>query len=217
MLRMANKIILFLSISTLLLAGSQNVHINLNLTYPGASQKIIGEKMVIDLGYLKEGQSYNNIEIGSVDVKITQIKTAEDDNSCVLKNLEFDAVNKNNLQNFSETIEGKDKVYIGKIKNKINLMAKEVTITSMEGDIDGISEELYFVDPECIGDPLFSGDALVSLTYSFKLFATIDGEIQRESIVGAFAQDSTGIETSIKRLIERQIRDSIITKRRRNR
>lgn len=202
--------------SIVLLAGSQNVHINLNLKYPGASQKIIGEKMVIDLGYLKEGQIYRDIEVGSVEVKITQVKTSEDGgDSCILNNLEFDSVNKKNLQNFSETIESKDKIYIGKNKNKIILRAKDVNIVSMDGDIDNNKEEFYFVDPECVGNPLFKGEALVSLVYTFKLFADIDGEVQRESIVGAFAEDSTGIETSIKSLIEKQIKSSIITKNRR--
>ncbi len=172
--------------------------------------------MVIDLGYLQEGQSYKNLEIGTVEVKITQIKTSEDTDACILQNLEFDSVNKTNLKNFSETIEGEDKIYIGQNKNKIILTARDVNILSMDGDIDNTKDEFYFVDPECIGNQAFKGDALVSLVYTFKLFADIEGEIQRESIVGAFAKEnSTGIETSIKSLIEKQIKTSITSKHKR--
>lgn len=208
MLRMVNKIILYLGISIIVLAGNQNVDINLNLTFPGASQKMIGEKMVIDLGYLREGDKYGSIEIGTIDVRITQVKTSEDNDSCILENLEFDSVNTRKLESFSERIESKDKIYIGTFNNKIILTAKDIVITDMQGDIDRNNEDFYFVAPECIGENLLPGEALTSFSYKFKLYADIEGEIQKESIVGAFAQDSKGIEISIKSLISHQIKNS---------
>lgn len=207
MLHMVSRIILYLSISVMVLAGDQSIDINLNLKFPGASQKMIGEKMVIDLGYLREGEKYNNIEIGSVEVKITQRKTSEDEDGCVLQNLEFDTVNTRDLEGFSERIDSKDKVYIGEIGNSIILTAKDIDIIDMTGDIDRSNEEFYFVAQECIGDEYFKGIALTSFSYKFKLYADIEGDIKKESIVGAFAQDSTGVEISIKRLIENQIKN----------
>lgn len=208
MLRMVNKILLYLSISMIVLAGKQDVDINLTLKFPGASQKMIGQKMVVDLGYLIEGKQYGTIEIGSVDVRISQIKTAEDNDNCILKDLEFDSVNINKLKNFSSTIDSKDKVYIGKLDNRIILTARDIVIKETSGDVDPTIEELYFVSPECLKEQTFKGEALTSLSYTFKLYADIVGEIQKESIVGAFAQDAKGIEVSIKSLITEQIKNS---------
>lgn len=208
MLRMVNKILLYLSISMIVLAGKQDVDINLTLKFPGASQKMIGQKMVVDLGYLIEGKQYGTIEIGSVDVRISQIKTVEDNDNCILKDLEFDSVNINKLKNFSSTIDSKDKVYIGKLDNRIILTARDIVIKETSGDVDPTIEELYFVSPECLKEQTFKGEALTSLSYTFKLYADIVGEIQKESIVGAFAQDAKGIEVSIKSLITEQIKNS---------
>lgn len=208
MLRMVNKIIVFLSTSLVLLAGNQNVDVTLDLTFPGASQKMIGEKMVIDLGFLREGHTYSSIEIGNVNVKITQTKTAEDTEACFLENLEFNSVNTNKLEKFLEKIDSKDKIYIGTVNNSIILTAKDVKVTDMQGDVDIAKEDFLFVAPECIPEKLFPGEALTSFSYTFKLYADIVGEIKKESIVGAFAQDSKGVEISIKSLIASQIKNS---------
>ena len=208
MLRMVNKIIVFLSTSLVLLAGNQNVDVTLDLTFPGASQKMIGEKMVIDLGFLREGHTYSSIEIGNVNVKITQTKTAEDTEACFLENLEFNSVNTNKLEKFLEKIDSKDKIYIGTVNNSIILTAKDVKVTDMQGDVEIAKEDFLFVAPECIPEKLFPGEALTSFSYTFKLYADIVGEIKKESIVGAFAQDSKGVEISIKSLIASQIKNS---------
>lgn len=193
----------------MVLAGNQEVDIKLNLTFQGASQKIIGDKMVIDLGYLEEGGLYKNIEIGTVDVRISQTKTSASEDACFLNNLEFNSVKIASLEQFSERIASSDKVYIGAQNNRIILTAREVKITAMEGNIDKSNEEFFFVAPECVGDPGFQGDALTSLSYTFKLYAEIEGEIRKESIVGTFAQESTGIETSIRSLITHQIKSNL--------
>lgn len=209
MLRMVSKIIAFLGTSLVLLAGNQNIDVTLDLTFQGASQKMIGEKMVIDLGFLREGHKYSSIEIGNVNVKITQTKTSEDTEACFLKNLEFDSVNTNKLEKFSTKIDSKDRIYIGKVNNSIILTAKDVRVTDMQGDVDSIAnEDFLFVAPECIPEKLFPGEALTSFSYTFKLYADIVGEIQKESIVGAFAQDAKGVEISIKSLIASQIKNS---------
>ena len=209
MLRMVNKVMFFLGVSAMVLAGNQEVDIKLNLTFQGASQKIIGDKMVIDLGYLEEGGLYKNIEIGTVDVRISQTKTSASEDACFLNNLEFNSVKIASLEQFSERIASSDKVYIGAQNNRIILTAREVKITAMEGNIDKSNEEFFFVAPECVGDPGFQGDALTSLSYTFKLYAEIEGEIRKESIVGTFAQESTGIETSIRSLITHQIKSNL--------
>ena len=193
----------------MVLAGNQEVDIKLNLTFQGASQKIIGDKMVIDLGYLEEGGLYKNIEIGTVDVRISQTKTSASEDACFLNNLEFNSVKIASLEQFSERIASSDKVYIGAQNNRIILTAREVKITAMEGNIDKSNEEFFFVAPECVGDPGFQGDALTSLSYTFKLYSEIEGEIRKESIVGTFAQESTGIETSIRSLITHQIKSNL--------
>lgn len=169
---------------------------------------MINDKMVIDLGFFREGETNKTIEIGTVNVRIAQRKTAEDTDSCILEGLEFDSVNIRGLKMFSERIAVSDKIYIGS-NNRIILTAKDVVITEMQGSVDQAQyDTFYFVDPECIKEGVMDGEALTSLSYSFKLFADIEGTIKKDSVIGAFAQDENGIAISIENLIEKQIKSS---------
>lgn len=191
-------------------AGIQNIDIDLQITYPGASQKMIGEKLVVDLGYLNENQSYtgsNQIEIGTVKVRITQEKTTEE-SGCFLEGIDLDTVKINSLKNFSEKISVTDKIYMGN-GEPIILTAKDVNNIQALGNVDLASNEpLYFVGPDCLQESGFEGIALTSLSYEFKLFADINNTMGRGTIVGALAKNQTGVELSIRDLILNQIKNS---------
>lgn len=195
-------------------AGIQNVDIALQITYPGASQKMIGDKLVVDLGYLNENQSYtgnNKIEIGTVKVKITQKKTVEE-SGCILEEIDLDTVKLESLKNYSEKISVVDKIYMGD-GQKIMLTATDVNNVQPFGDIDLATDSnktLYFVAPDCLQekDNGFEGSALTSLSYEFKLYADIDNTMGRGTIVGAMAKNQDGVELSIRELILRQVRNT---------
>lgn len=194
-----------------LYAGIQNIDVGLNLSYPGASQKIISEKMVIDLGFLKQGANYtgqNNIKIGTVTVRITQKMSNNDQSGCLLEDMEFNSVKIKRLENHSAKIATVDKVYIGG-NNTITLTAKGVRIISTEGDLTQAEEEYYFVAPECLKEGDLSGVALTGLQYEFDLYADINGSIPIGTVVGAFGQKENGVAVSIKDLITDQIKSSI--------
>lgn len=210
MLRMVNRIgVLLCLLTTLLYAGNQTVDLKLDLTFSGASQKMIDNKLVIDLGYLKEGEIYtgaNQIEIGKVTVEITQRKTDES-TGCILDGLEFDSVNINRLLLQDERINSLDKQYVGKGSGLI-LSAKNIRILNKEGDINSNEEVLYFVSQECIDEKDLQGAALTKLQYEFKLYADITSAIKLDTVVGAFAQDERGVVISLKDLVKKQINNS---------
>lgn len=212
-----NRVIfIWILLTTCLLAGNQNVDIGLNLTYPGASQQIINNKLVIDLGFLKEGGNYtgsNQIKIGTVRVSISQTTTPDDDDPCILRDIEYNSVNVHKLKIFDEKISSKDKIYIGE-QNGIILTVKNINGIITEGNISQGEDEYFFVAPECI-DPGMNGIALKRLQYEFDLYADISGVLSIGTIVGAFAENDKGIAISIKDLISNQINSSIITKARR--
>ena len=109
-------LITYFLISCILYAGDQTVNINLNLTYPGASAQEIGENLVIDLGFLKDGSSHTGdrrIEIGTISVTISQRKSQGDPSPCLLENIEFSVVNLDKLKIISERIDTTDTIYIG--------------------------------------------------------------------------------------------------------
>lgn len=191
-------------------AGIQNIDVDLQVTYPGASQKMIGDKLVVDLGYLNENQSYtggNQIEIGTVKVRISQEKTTED-SGCFLEGKELDTVKLNSLKKFAETVSVTDKIYMGNGESII-LTAKDINNIQALGDVNlTLDEPLYFVAPECIQEGGFEGEALTSLSYEFKLFADIKNTMGRGTIVGAMAKDQAGVELSIRQLILNQIKSS---------
>lgn len=214
MLRTVIKGLVYLMLSTILLAGNQNVDIDLALSYHGATQQMIGEKMVIDLGFLEEGSSFignTKIEVGVVTVKITQHKTSGDESACILNGIDFDAVNIDKLKMYSERVSTVDKIYIGN-NNKIILSIGDVKIINTLGDITSTADDVYFVDQECLTEGEMEGSALTELTYSFKLYAEIEGVVKKESVISAIAEDSNGIGISIRNLIENQINDSIKTR-----
>lgn len=203
-------------LTTCLFAGNQNIDINLDLTYPEAKQQIINDKLVIDLGFLKEGGNYtgsNQIKIGTVKVNITQAATPNDSDPCILQDIEYDRVNINKLKTYDEKIASKDKIYIGG-QNPIILTAKNINGVVAEGNLSPQEEEYFFVAPECI-DPGMDGFALRRLEYNFDLYADIDGVLSIGTVVGAFGEDEKGVAVSIKDLISSQIKSSIITRNRR--
>lgn len=206
----------WLVLTTCLFAGNQNIDINLDLTYPEAKQQIINDKLVIDLGFLKEGGNYtgsNQIKIGTVKVNITQAATPNDSDPCILQDIEYDRVNINKLKTYDEKIASKDKIYIGG-QNPIILTAKNINGVVAEGNLSPQEEEYFFVAPECI-DPGMDGFALRRLEYNFDLYADIDGVLSIGTVVGAFGEDEKGVAVSIKDLISSQIKSSIITRNRR--
>lgn len=217
MLRMevrSKVIAIWMLLTTYLLAGNQNVDVSLALSYPEASQQIIAEKMVIDLGFLEEGGSYignKKIEVGVVTVRINQHKTSEDITPCILHGIDFDSVNIDKLKTYTGRVDTIDKIYIGN-GNKIILSMGDVKIIDIQGDVKSTVDDVYFVDKECLIDGGMQDIALTELTYSFKLYAEIDGIVKKESVVSAVAQDANGIAVSIRNLIENQINNSITTR-----
>lgn len=213
MLRMVNKVILLMFMVTVFsYSGNQTVDLKLDLTFPTATQKIIDNKLIIDLGYLEEGRIYTGgtqIEIGKVTVDISQRKTDEA-SGCILDEMEFDSVNIEKLLLQNQRIETTDKYYVGKGSNII-LTAKDIRILRKEGDISPNEKDLYFVSPECIVEQVMPGIALTRLQYEFKLYADISNAVKLDSVVGAFAQDERGIAISLKDLVSRQIKGSNIT------
>lgn len=206
-------IFIWMLLTTCLFAGNQNVDISLNLTYPGASQQIINDKLVIDLGFLKEGGNYtgnNQIKIGTVRVNISQTMTKDDVEPCLLENIEYNSVNLKKLKVYDERIASKDKIYIGK-QNGIVLTAKNVNGIVAEGNLSAQEDEYFFVAPECV-DSVMDGIALKRLQYEFDLYADISGVLSVGTVVGAFAENEKGIAISIKDLISNQINNSIITR-----
>lgn len=206
-------IFIWMILTTCLFAGNQNIDISLNLTYPGASQQIINDKLVVDLGFLKEGGNYtgnNQIKIGTVRVNISQSMTPNDSDPCILQDIEYNSVNINKLKVYNEKIASKDRIYIGG-KNGIILTAKNINGVVTEGNISPQEEEYFFVAPECI-DSGMDGVALKRLQYEFDLYADISGVLSVGTVVGAFAENEKGIAISIKDLISNQINNSIITR-----
>lgn len=216
MLHMVNRrlgLFIYFFLYIALYAGVQTVDIGLDLSYEGASQKIINNKMVIDLGFLKQGTNYigaNNIKIGTVTVKISQ-KISGEESGCLLEDMEFNSVNIKKLERYSERISTVDKIYVGG-NNNITLTANNIRILSTQGDISSTEEEYYFVSPECLTEGVMEGVALTSLEYQFDLYADISGEIPMGTVVGAFGQNDNGVAISIKDLISNQINNSIITR-----
>ncbi|MGL5119427.1 MAG: hypothetical protein ACRC7H_09545 [Plesiomonas shigelloides] len=203
-------IFIWMLLTTCLFAGNQNVDISLNLTYPGASQQIINDKLVIDLGFLKEGGNYtgnNQIKIGTVKVNISQSLSNNNEDPCILEDIEYNSVNINKLKTYSERISSKDRFYIGE-QNGIILTAKNINGVITEGNLAPEEEEYLFVAPECI-DPGMDGFALKRLQYEFDLYADISGVLSVGTVVGAFAEDDKGVAISIKELISSQIRNSL--------
>ncbi len=216
MLRMEAKskiIFIWMILTTCLFAGNQNVDISLNLTYPGASQQIINDKLVIDLGFLNEGGNYtgnNQIKIGTVRVNINQTMTPNDSDPCILEDIEYNSVNINKLKVYNEKISSKDKIYIGG-QNGIILTVRNINGIITEGNISPQENEYFFVAPECT-DSGMDGVALKRLQYEFDLYADINGVVSLGTVVGAFAENDKGIAISIKDLISNQINNSIITR-----
>lgn len=216
MLHMVNKIvkliILVQVLSINLFAGNQTVDISLVPSSSNISQQVIGDKLVIDLGYLEEGRSYvgqNKIEIGTVTVRISQMRDSGDDPSgCFLDGIEFDSVNLKNLAKYSQTINTIDKKYVGNAPGII-LTGGNVSRITPVGNLSANEDMYFFVSEECLNDKDFNGIALTSLEYDFKLYAEIESPVSKGNIAGAFAQDSNGVTISIKDLIKEQIKSSI--------
>ena len=208
-------VVIWLLLATHLFAGNQEVDISLDLTYPGATHQMINNKFVIDLGFLKEGESYtggNQIKIGVVKVDISQTMTAGED-PCLLENIDYNSVNLKKLKVYDERIASKDKIYIGG-QNGIILTAKNINGIVAEGNILSQEDEYYFVAPECT-NPVMDGVALKKLHYEFELYADISGTVSVGTVVGAFGEDDKGVAVSIKDLISNQINSSIKTRNRR--
>lgn len=220
MLRMVDKKIwmaLYFALHTGLYAGIQTVDIGLRLSYLGATQKMINDKVVVDLGFLKPGVNYtgsNNIKIGTVTVKISQKMSSEDTSGCLLDHMEFNSVKIKNLERYSAKIATVDKIYIGG-GNTITLTAKNIKGIVTHGDISQSKEEYFFVSSECITEGAMPGEALTALEYEFDLYADIDGNIPIGTVVGAFGENTNGVAVSIKDLISDQIKNSITNKSRR--
>lgn len=196
-------------ISSILYAGNQVIDIALSLTYPGASQQIIGDRMVIDLGFLNEGSYVGSgrIEIGKLTINISQTTTSEDSSSpCFLENIELATVSLNKLKGINEKISTTDTVYIGS-NSEIILSAGDVNNVVTQGSIDIKNDLLFFVAPECLGEGSFDGEALTNLKYDIKLYAEITNVI-KGSVVAAKAQDKNGVSLSIRDLVMNQLRGS---------
>ncbi len=221
MLHMVDKIrllLIYLLLKITVFAGQQSVDISLNLTHPGASQQMINDKMIIDLGFLKQNTSYtgsNQIKIGTVVVKITQSMTTEDTDSCLLKDMEFNSVNLKKLVTHSEKISTADKFYVGSNSNSIILTASNIKGILTQGNLSAAEDEYFFVAQECLAETGMEGVALTSLQYEFDLYADITGNIPIGSVTGAFSQDTSGVAISIKDLISNQIKSSNLTPYRR--
>lgn len=211
-----NLLIIYFFISTILSAGNQVIDIALNLTYPGASQHIIGDKMVIDLGFLKEGSYVGNgrIEIGRLTININQTMSSEDSSGCILENIELDGVDLSKLQTISERISTVDTIYVGN-SSEIILSVGDVSNIVTVGSVDSANNYFYFVAPECLTEGLLEGEALTNLKYDLKLYAEITN-VNKGSVVAAKAQDKNGVSLSIRDLIINQIlgRTRILSKRR---
>ncbi|BBA52796.1 hypothetical protein FV113G1_31470 [Fusobacterium varium] len=212
-------LITYFLISCILYAGDQTVNINLNLTYPGASAQEIGENLVIDLGFLKDGSSHTGdrrIEIGTISVTISQRKSQGDPSPCLLENIEFSVVDLDKLKIISERIDTTDTIYIGNPPGIV--LSAEVSGVNPSGSITQ-GNLSYFVDPECLTVPegeKFQGKALTELRYDFKLFADISNV--QHGVRAAKAQDKQGTQLSIRNLIISQIRGTTPeSNRRRNR
>ena len=205
--------LMIVAMTSFLYAGNQAVDLRLDLTFPGASQKIIDDKLVVDLGYLKEGEVYTGAEIGKVTVEISQRKTTED-TGCILDDMEFDRVNINKLLSQDQRINVLDKQYVGKGSNLI-LTTRNIKILKKEGDINPSKDELFFVSKECLDENVMQGVALTKLQYEFGLYVDINDPIKLDTVVGAFAQDERGVLTSLKGLVINQITGSLSSNRRR--
>lgn len=215
MLRMGNRIfkwiVLFQVILAKSFAGTQNVDIGLKLSSSAMSQQAIGDKMVIDLGYLEEGRSYvdqNKIEIGTVTVKITQTRSSGDDPSgCFLDGIEFNSVNLRELAKYNQTINTKVKNYVGNAP-RIILTAGKISRITPQGNLSPTENEYLFVSEECLNDINFEGVALTSLEYDFKMYAEIETPVSKGNVTGSFAEKSNGVILSIKDIIKEQISSS---------
>ena len=207
------KILLFLIlISKLGLAGNQDVNVALSLVYPGASQKTIGNQLVVDLGFLQEGENYQGgkrIHVGVVNVSITQTKTAEDISGCLLENITLDSVNIPKLRVYGGRIMTNDKIYVGSSSGGMILTEGNVRNVVTDGDVGVSGEDLYFVDSSCVMEGLLPGQALVRLSYEFDLYAEIP-TVVKGSVIGSFAQDGHGVQLSLKDLIINQIQSTVI-------
>lgn len=214
--------IIYFLVSCILYAGDQTVDINLNLTYPGASAQEIGENLVIDLGFLKDGSShtgFGRIEIGTIEITINQRKSQGDSSPCLLESIEFDTVDLDKLKTLSERIATTDTIYIGSAPGIV--LSAEVSSINPSGSVTlGQGGPYFFVDPECLTVPEgdgFKGIAITELRYDFKLYAEIP-HVSKGSVLAARAQDKQGTQLSIKSLIINQIKGSTSgTSQRRNR
>lgn len=216
MLHMVNKIIkliiLVQVLSINLFAGNQTVDISLVPSSSNISQQVIGDKLVIDLGYLEEGRSYvgqNKIEIGTVTVRISQMRDSGDDSTgCFLNGIEFNSVNLKNLAKYNQTINTTTKNYVGNAP-RIILTGGNISRINPKGSLSPDEDEYFFVSEECLSDGSFNGFALTSLEYDFKLYAEIESPVSKGNVSGAFAENSNGVTISIKDLIKEQIKSSI--------
>lgn len=212
MLHMGNKILKIVFLFQIILvksfAGHQTVDIGLALSSNTMSQHSIGDKMVIDLGYLEEGKSYvgqNKIEIGTVTVKISQTRTSEDDSTgCFLNGIEFDSVNLRELVKYNQTISTKVKNYVGK-SPRIILTAGEIGRITADGNLNPDENIYLFVAKECLTNKDFEGFALTNLEYDFKMYAEIESPVSKGNVTGSFAEESNGVVLSIKDIIKEQI------------
>lgn len=200
--------LIFFSLTSAVFGGEQRVNIVFAPTFSGASAQIVGDKQVIDLGFLKEGQSYlgtNKIEIGTVTVNINQKKTSEDPDECVLEEIQFDSVNITKLKTMTEQITSVEKSYIGDYSG-MTLSAGGVTNVTYTGRLVTEDTKAYFTDPGCTNENFT--DAIYTLNYNFKLYAEIP--LTKHGVVGSFAeQQGTQKELALKDVVIRQIHGSV--------
>lgn len=196
---------IFFSLTSVIFGGEQRVNITFIPTFKGASTQVVGNNQVIDLGFLKEGQSYtgaNKIDIGTVHVNISQKKTGTDD-PCILEDIQFDSVNISKLKMGTEQIASTEKSYIGNFSG-MTLSAGGVSNIRYTGTMKDETMDAYFTDPGC----MLMDDAIYTLDYDFKLYAEIP--MTEHGVVGAFAQDkATKKELALKDIVIRQILGSV--------
>lgn len=199
--------IIFFSLTSIVFSSEQYINIVFHPTFSGASAQVVGEKQVIDLGFLKEGHAYtgvNKIEIGTVSVSIRQ-NTVGSEEACLPNDIQFNSVNLGKLKTMSEVIASTEKSYIGNYSG-MSLSAGGISNIKAVGRTIDESTESYFVDPRCNMNNM--NNIIFTLDYEFKLYADIP--MTEKGVTGAFAQEkNTEKEIALKDVVIRQIQGSV--------
>lgn len=206
------KVFIFYFLLTVFIyAGEQTVDISLDLTYPGSGQTSLGKSHIVDLGFLNDGaySGGNRIEVGILKVQVSQKKSSEGENACALNSIELDSVNLKRLADplYRPAIEIKKTSYTGSSHDNGVRMYTEVIGSSIiaQGDIDGSSDVVFFVDPSCNED-FMKGAAIHRLSYEMKLYVEID----RVAKGDVAAINGNGTTTSIRDIVYSQIRGTTV-------